>query len=167
MMMILGVISTRFGDASLKDLAVQSEVIGEGSIEKVLAGKQYNRAVRLHKINYEAMMRLHVDAFESSFDDTETENFIEDEKKEIENLKTNLCQEECERLLSSAADKTIENTINKDCKSSGGYILTLAYSHNFAATQRWVLNASRRGVYTTIGRCLGNIFPFGKTWIGS
>ena len=30
------------------------------------------------------------------------------------------------------ADKTIKNTINKDCKSSGGYI---GFSHNFAATQ--------------------------------
>ena len=103
LMMILGVIGTRFGDAGLKDLAVQSEVIVEGSIENVLAGKQYNRAVRLHKINYEAMMRLLVDAFESSFDDTEIGNFNEDEKKEIENLKTNLCQEECERVLNSTA----------------------------------------------------------------
>ncbi len=34
-------------------------------------------------------MRL-VDAFESCIDDTETGNFIKDEKKEIENLKTNL-----------------------------------------------------------------------------
>ena len=35
-MMILGVIGTRFGDAGLKYLAVQSEVTAEGSIEKVL-----------------------------------------------------------------------------------------------------------------------------------
>jgi hypothetical protein len=47
-----------FGDAGLHDLAVESGVIAEGSINKVLEGKQYNRAVRLHKLTYEALMRL-------------------------------------------------------------------------------------------------------------
>ena len=42
------------------------------------------------------------------------------------------------------ADKTVENIINRDCKTGGGYI---GFSANFAATQRWVLNASRRGTY--------------------
>ena len=35
------------------------------------------------------------------------------------------------------ADKTIENTINRDCQTGGGYI---GFSANFIATQRWVLN---------------------------
>ena len=52
-MMLLGVNGTRFGDGSLRELAVQSKVVAEGSIEKVLMGKQYNRAVRLHKLTYE------------------------------------------------------------------------------------------------------------------
>ena len=37
------------------------------------------------------------------------------------------------------ADKTIENTINRDCKTVGGYV---GFSANFAATQRWVFNDS-------------------------
>ena len=52
------------------------------------------------------------------------------------------------------ADKTIENTINRDCKTGGGYI---GFSANLAATQRWVLNASRRGIIqTVVKRALGN-----------
>jgi len=47
-----------FRDAGLRDLAVESGVIAEGSINKVLDGKQYNRGVRLHKLTYEALMRL-------------------------------------------------------------------------------------------------------------
>ena len=58
LMMLLGVIGTRFGDAGLRELAVQSDVVAEGSIDKVLIGKQYNRAVPLHKLTYEALMRL-------------------------------------------------------------------------------------------------------------
>ena len=47
------------------------------------------------------------------------------------------------------ADKTIENTINRDCRTGGGYI---GFSANFAATQRWVLNDARRGVYRKLLR---------------
>ena len=47
------------------------------------------------------------------------------------------------------ADKTIENTINRDCKTGGGYI---GFSANFAATQCWVLNAPRRGTYRKLLR---------------
>ena len=39
-----------FGSAGLRDLAVESGVIAEGSIDKLLERKQYNRAVRLHKL---------------------------------------------------------------------------------------------------------------------
>ena len=45
---------------------------------------------------------------------------------------------------SNEADKTIENTINRNCKIGGGYI---GFSANFAATQHWVLHASHRGTY--------------------
>ena len=55
---LMSIIGKMFGDAGLRDLAVESGVIAEGSISKVLLGKQYNRAVRLHKLCYEAMMRL-------------------------------------------------------------------------------------------------------------
>ena len=47
------------------------------------------------------------------------------------------------------ADKTIENTINRDFKIGGGYI---RFSDNFAATQHWLLNASRRGPYRKLLR---------------
>ncbi len=47
------------------------------------------------------------------------------------------------------ADKTIENTINRDCKTSGGYI---GFSSSFPATQRWVLNAARQGQYRRLFR---------------
>ena len=37
---------------------MESGVIAEGSINKVLDGKQYNRDVRLHKLTYETLMSL-------------------------------------------------------------------------------------------------------------
>ena len=55
---MLSIIGKLFGDAGLRDLAVESGVIAEGSVDKALDGKQYNRGVRLHKLTYEALMRL-------------------------------------------------------------------------------------------------------------
>ena len=54
----MSTIGKMFGDAALRDIAVQSGVIAEGSINKVLEGKQYNRAVGFHKFMNEALMRL-------------------------------------------------------------------------------------------------------------
>ena len=53
-----GIIGKRFCDAGLRDLAVESEVIAEGSVDSVLDGHQYNRGVRLHKLVYESLQRL-------------------------------------------------------------------------------------------------------------
>ena len=260
LMMLMGVIGNRFGDAGLKEIAVESDIVAEGSIDKVLSGKHYNRAVRLHKITYEGMMQVLVDEYESSL----PAEMVNIEKRQIEQLKLNIAPKEfqavldseefsrwkngfhvfvkdieekgtdlsrfwlsylrlCELLLNliystrtgdwelylssveevipwafaydrqnytrylipfvndmrslpstmpdvqksfqeghfsvqmrkdnpfgrNEADKTIENTVNRDCKTGGGYI---GFSTNFAATQRWILNDSRRSKFRKLLR---------------
>ena len=49
-MLFLGVMGKRVADAGLKDLLIQSSVVAEGSIDKSLCGKQYNRSVRSVKL---------------------------------------------------------------------------------------------------------------------
>ena len=263
LMMLLGVIGSRFGDAGIRELAVQSDVVAEGSMDKVISGKHYNRAVPLHKIVYEPLMRVLMQKFESSLTDESSACMLNEEKHQMEQLKLDLGPEEFERVLHSnefhkwegqfnayvldinekgtdlarfwlsylelcqlmlnliyatrtgswelhlscvevipwtfaydcqnyacylvpflndmrglsvtmpevyrafkdgqfsvqmrkdnpfgrnEADKTIENTINRDCKTGGGYV---GFSANFATTQRWVLNDSRRGMF------YGNIY---------
>ena len=55
---LLSTIGKLFVDAGLRDLAVGSGVIAEGPTNKDLDGKQYNRAVWLHKLTHQTMMRL-------------------------------------------------------------------------------------------------------------
>ena len=55
---LLSIIGKRFGSAGLRDLAVESGIIAEGSITSVLEGRQYNRGVRLCKLAYECFFRL-------------------------------------------------------------------------------------------------------------
>ena len=55
---MLSIIGKCFQDAGLRDLCVESGVIAEGSVAGVLDGRRYNRGVRLHKLMYEALVRL-------------------------------------------------------------------------------------------------------------
>ena len=86
LMMLLGVIGTRFGDAGLRELAIESDVIADGSIEKVLNGKNYNRSLRLV---FEALMILLLNSFENSLSDENAE-LLERQKALIEELKLDI-----------------------------------------------------------------------------
>ena len=56
-MAFLAVIGLLFGGSGLRDLAIESGVIQEGSLKAVLSGKAYNSALRLHKCIYETTVR--------------------------------------------------------------------------------------------------------------
>ena len=53
---MMHIIGNRFQDTGLKDIAVESGIIAEGSIHGVVHGHKYNRAVRLHKLVYDALL---------------------------------------------------------------------------------------------------------------
>ena len=57
LMMFMHILSKRFSSAGLRDVLIQSVVIAEGSVDKALSGKMYNRGVRLYKLAYEAITR--------------------------------------------------------------------------------------------------------------
>ena len=105
---ILAIIGSRFADAGLRDVAVQSEIIAEGSVDSVLNGKHYNQAVRLHKIIYEAIARLPVEDFEHSLSENAIE-MLNEQKVQLEQLKLNLCQEEIEQIIDSDVFQQWEN----------------------------------------------------------
>jgi hypothetical protein len=56
----------------LRDLWVETGSIAEGSASAVLEGRHYNRGVRLHKITFEALMRLAWRAFVNCIEREET-----------------------------------------------------------------------------------------------
>ena len=61
----LGIIGKRSQYAGLKDICIESGVITEGSVCGVLEGRRYNRAVRFHKLMYEAFMQMAWTGFEN------------------------------------------------------------------------------------------------------
>ena len=54
----LVVLGKRFDSAGLRKIIVEADLTGPGSVEAVLRGKHYNRALRVKKTVYEALMRL-------------------------------------------------------------------------------------------------------------
>ena len=55
---LLSIIGKRFQDAGLRDICIEFGILAEGSVSSVIEGKMYNRAVRVHKYIYEALLRL-------------------------------------------------------------------------------------------------------------
>ena len=104
LMMLLGVMGIRSVNAGLREIAIQSEAVAEGSIEKVLEGKSYNPAVRLHKIVYEALSRTLLDKFEASLPEN-VMDVSEQKNTVVENLKLNLSQEEYQKVVASSEFK--------------------------------------------------------------
>ena len=74
---MLAVIGKWFGDAGLRDISVEYGVIADGSIAGVLDGKKYNRAIRLHKLVYEALLRLAWSGFEAWLGDGDKNELAE------------------------------------------------------------------------------------------
>ena len=88
---LLAIVGKRFHDAGLRDLCIESGVIADGSISEVMDGRKYNRAVRLHKLVYEALIRLVWKGFLSWWQANHTDDVIH--MDETLNTINNLCKD--------------------------------------------------------------------------
>jgi len=106
---LMSTIGKIFGDAGLRDLAVESGVIAEGSINKVLEGKQYNRAVRLHKLTYETLMRLAWSGFEEWLETNHAEALpkYNDTIRVIYEVRQNVCRATHDAAMTNESCQTI------------------------------------------------------------
>ena len=54
----LSLLGKMYSDSGLEDLLIESGVYASGTTSALIAGKQYNRGVRVHKLTLEALFRL-------------------------------------------------------------------------------------------------------------
>lgn len=71
-MAFLGTIGKRFGDAGLRDVAIESGLVAQGSINGVISGHHYNRSVRCHKIVAEGLHRLRLQEYIDQLSEAES-----------------------------------------------------------------------------------------------
>jgi hypothetical protein len=102
---LLSIIGKRFQDAGLWDLCVESGVIAEGSMAGVVDGRRYNRAVRLHKLVYEALFRLAWKGFLPWLEENHLEDVVhvEDALVLIDQLADNISQASYAELQQSSS----------------------------------------------------------------
>ncbi|XP_078679472.1 uncharacterized protein LOC144915103 [Branchiostoma floridae x Branchiostoma belcheri] len=99
---LLSIIGKRFQDAGLRDICIESGVIAEGSVTGVLEGRKYNRAIRFHKLMYEALQRLVWKGFQTWLGEyTEKEDIVKDFLDSLTPLHNDICQDEHEKVLTS------------------------------------------------------------------
>ena len=61
----LSVIGKRFADGGLKDLTVESGLLGEDQPSQMLKGKYYNNGIRVQLYLAEAINRMKLESFEN------------------------------------------------------------------------------------------------------
>jgi hypothetical protein len=98
---MISIIGKRFKDGGLRDLAVESGVIAEGSVDGVLEGRKYNRAIRFLKLLYEALLRLSWTGFKAWIEETYPEDVLKlhDTMACIEELHCDIRQEKMEEIM--------------------------------------------------------------------
>lgn len=90
-----------FADAGLRDLCVEAGVIADVSISGVIDGHRYNRTVRLHKLLYDAFLRLAWKGFHPWLEQNHQEDLIHLEAtlQAVENLYEEISQTRFEGTL--------------------------------------------------------------------
>ena len=63
---LFGALGSKMKGSGLSEILIESSVCASGSLEKVMSGKHYNRALRVHKLTVEALEHLLLCKFEES-----------------------------------------------------------------------------------------------------
>ncbi|KAL1262233.1 hypothetical protein QQF64_007498 [Cirrhinus molitorella] len=111
----MATIGKRFADAGLRDLCVEAGVIADGSVSGVIDGHRYNRAVRLHKLLYEAFLRLAWKGFYPWLEQNHQEDLIHLEAilQAVENLCDEISQKRFEGTLEQDSCQCILTRFNE------------------------------------------------------
>ena len=116
---MLGIIGKRFQHAGLGDLCVEAGILAEGSVAGVMDGRRYNRAVRLHKVVYEALLRLAWIGFYPWLEKNHPAELhcIEDTIQTIEDFLEKICHESFQNLLTDEKCKMLLDLFKEYTKS--------------------------------------------------
>jgi len=111
----LAILGKRFQDAGLRDICIESGILAEGSVSGVMDGKMYNRAVRVHKYIYEALMRLIWNQFIPWVSEKHPDNLREVRALEdqVILMAKDLNQSEFEKILSNASLEEVVQLFGK------------------------------------------------------
>ena len=164
LMMYLGIFGKRFADGGLRDLLIQSEVIAEGSVDRALKGKMYNRSVRNVKLVYEALSRMLLNKFNKQLEDELNEDVADKMKEIFTGVTNNLCEEQVKDFIESAEFTTYQNAFIDfvdNMKENGGDLAK--YWLSFIEMAKILLNliyATRAGLWDLFLESAKDVIPY-------
>ena len=163
---LLGIIGKRFQDAGLRDICIETGVIAEGSVSGVLDGHRYNRAVRFHKLMYEALMRVIWSGFQTwirenrAHKKTMVDNFFGD----LQTLYDNVCEEVFQEKLASSSATEVFQLFEKymDClRHENGKLSEFWMSYiDMVEILLGLLRATREGNWELHLSCTRQMLPW-------
>ena len=101
----MSILGKRFQDGGLRDICIESGILGEGSVYSVTDGRMYNRAIQVHRYVCEALMRIAWENFLTWIDDGDNLHFFTNEVMKLRddlnecNINNILQNSECETVL--------------------------------------------------------------------
>ena len=132
-MNFMKVIGQHMESSGLKGVWVESGVLAEGAAEKVMAGKDYNKAMRLHKMTWQALWREFLPLIERHLEESDPEfaEFLRgtDNYDQLSELFT-------ERRFTNALSSYEENEKNLNIKFWFGYVEMVAILLRHTRAQR-------------------------------
>lgn len=159
-------IGKMFGGAGLRDIAVEAEVIAEGSIAKVLEGKQYNRGIRLHKLMYEALMRIAWKGFENWMQSNNQEENLKLDKitAMLKDIDANTCHDAVEAVLKDDSWSDILNLFDlylHELRHNSGPLAKYWMMYiGMVETLLGLVRADREGNWDLHIACIRNVIPW-------
>ena len=153
----LSLLEKMCSDSGLEDLWIESGVYASGTTTAIIAGKQYNRGVRAHKLTYEAIFRLQWRAFigwlseqeNSGIDLTAWQDEIQGSRESFKTSDPNDCIDRMSDLIESL--KPIQRMLDAFKNKSREESQTFAFWDNCLKIVSFLLSfikAERTGNYS-------------------
>ena len=149
---MLSIIGKRFQDAGLKDLCIESGIVAEGSVSALLEGRSYNRAIRVHKLAYEALMRVAWRGFQPWVDEHYPLDMdhVRRALDEVAKLGKDLTKDNHDRVIESQSFKCLNGPLSA---------FWMSYVDMVELTLHMV-RASREGDWTLHLSCIRQMLPW-------
>lgn len=157
----LAIIGKCFGDAGLWDLLIESRIIGSGSVNGVLGGKHYNRALRTHKIILEALMRVNWQAFIQSNKESLCRPQILAVEKALPNVRKGLTSIEIQTLYDAPEVKDLQQSLEEFNQSSSSKMSEFWQSYiQMVALLLHFIWSTREGDWNLHLMCIKDMLPW-------
>ena len=158
----LSTIGKRFGDAGLSDILTESGVLASGSVAGVLQGKHYNRALRMHKLMYEALERLRWYEFGRWLEDhPESQVSTTAILKIQQQVREQPCLETFEQLLSLESFSQLKEAYDAFSNSHDGPMKKFWGDYlQMTSLLLQFIRATREGNWSLHLACIGQMIPY-------